>query len=258
MQHYNPAPLYDSLGWFKAETDVILGELAGYPAERFMYSFLHPIRQTLSRQAVQVMRLDVGKQLPHVIIRARNGFSQGLLDDHIPADERIRIEGDFEKHFNVFTHRRTATDALAVLDPHVLVRIMDYGNGFDTEFIGQYIYIYAPGEADPARWEREIRYASMLAVALRHKLTSFRLVLPGDSYPALISRHGIGGTLQIGDTIVSWGWVSLAGYIAWSGFRLWIDRGHDETWIYTAKLTIMIVSSIGIAAFLLIAQRKRR
>lgn len=257
-QHTQPEPLYDSLGWLKTETDVITGSFAGYPMERFTYSFLHPLRQSLSRQAVQVTKLHVGKPLPHVAIRARDGFSQGLLDDHIPQDERIRIEGDFEKYFNVFTHRRTASDALAVLDPHVLIRIMDYGQGFDTEFIGEDVYIYSPAQADPDRWEDELRYASVLAAALKHKLKTFRLVLPGESYPALTTQQGVGGTMQIGDKLLSWGWVYLAGYIAWSCFRLWLDRGHDEPWLYTAKLWTVVVCSIAIAAFLVIMRRKRR
>ena len=111
--------------------------------------------QTTHRWGYVAIKLDV--PLPHILLDAVG--NNGLFGSNLPAsfdrDQRLSLEGDFDKHFSLFCPRGYERDALYLFTPDIMARFIDNAAELDVEIIDDWLFLYAKRDLstlDPATW----------------------------------------------------------------------------------------------------------
>lgn len=112
-----------------------------------------------------IIAVRVNSDLPAVFAASRRArrFTFGLVPS---AGQRLRLEGDFDRHFSVSVQRGRETDALYLLSPDVMATLIDDVADFDIEIGGRWIRLTSPRDVvtpDPERWERADRAVRAIA-----------------------------------------------------------------------------------------------
>lgn len=86
------------------------------------------------------------RSVPHLILDAKSNNFLGTLRS-IPHDingGRLSLEGDFDKHFSLFTPKGYERDALYIFTPDVMHLLIEHGRYFDVEIIDDTIIFFSP------------------------------------------------------------------------------------------------------------------
>lgn len=70
-------------------------------------------------------------------------------------DQRLRLEGDFDRHFALYCPAGYETDALYLFTPDVMERLIDTASAFDVELVDEWVILTSAQHTttlDPARW----------------------------------------------------------------------------------------------------------
>jgi hypothetical protein len=123
-----------------------------------------------------VMRLD--RALPHIVLDAtRNDRTLGSsIPMPIARDQRLSLEGDFDRHFRLYCPTGYERDALYVMTPDLMALLIDDAGDLDAEIVDDLFYLYsndAFDAADPALWQRlaSIRGTTPTIVSTTHQRT---------------------------------------------------------------------------------------
>ncbi|TDP90255.1 hypothetical protein EDF62_2823 [Leucobacter luti] len=84
------------------------------------------------RAAFRYLQLSVPRQLPHLFI---DSVRNGRLRQILPGTLRLKLEGDFDRHFVVYVPEGYERDALELLTPDVMASLIDYGREWDIEVV---------------------------------------------------------------------------------------------------------------------------
>ena len=94
--------------------------------------------------------------LPHLVLRSRRLRLHPLSAGELPrAAQRLGLEGDFDDHFTLYCPEGAETDALALLTPDVMARLIDSAGDWDVELVGEWVILsrFPPVVSlDPAVW----------------------------------------------------------------------------------------------------------
>lgn len=112
-------------------------------------------------------RLDA--PLPHIVLERRGaGIGSGL--PFTPAsDQRLRLEGDFDRMFALHCPSSYETDALYLFTPDIMALLMDRAGDFDIEIVDDRLYLYTrdPVSTDsPERWTRMLQIVAAISTKL--------------------------------------------------------------------------------------------
>lgn len=101
------------------------------------------------------VKLDV--PLPHIVLDALG--NNGLFGSNLPAtfqkDQRLSLEGDFDRYFSLYCPVDYERDALYLFTPDIMVRFMDNAAALDVEIVDDWMFLYAKRDfstLDPAMW----------------------------------------------------------------------------------------------------------
>jgi hypothetical protein len=101
------------------------------------------------------LRLPVA--LPHIVLDAVGNNS--LLHPRLPVafdkDQRLSLEGDFDRHFALYCPRGYETDALYLFTPDIMARFIDTVAELDVEIVDDHLFLYSPKDLstlDPEVW----------------------------------------------------------------------------------------------------------
>ncbi|MEI3844444.1 MULTISPECIES: hypothetical protein [unclassified Microbacterium] len=110
--------------------------------------------QTTHHWGYVAVKLDV--PLPHIVLDA---LGNNTLGSNLPAsfrkEQRLSLEGDFDRHFSLYCPTGYETDALYLFTPDVMVRFIDHAAQLDVEIVDDWLFLYTPRPAstlDPATW----------------------------------------------------------------------------------------------------------
>jgi hypothetical protein len=103
------------------------------------------------------MRLPIA--LPHIVLDAHgnNAIGRARLPIAFAKDQRLSLEGDFDRFFTLFCPEGYETDALYLFSPDTMAVFVDEAAPFDVELVDDCLFLYFPGQLatlDPALWER--------------------------------------------------------------------------------------------------------
>lgn len=94
------------------------------------------------RFGVIVMQLP--RKMPHVILDSKTN-SSSFRTTNLPYMKRsqlFRLEGDFNKHYDVYVPKGYERDALYFLTPEIMALMIDTAQSFDIEVVDNQLYVY--------------------------------------------------------------------------------------------------------------------
>ncbi|GAA2178621.1 hypothetical protein GCM10009847_09480 [Leucobacter tardus] len=110
-----------------------------------------------------VCLLEVAAPLPNIRLRSRRHRTPAFSAYAAPArDQRLSLEGDFDRHFEMSVPRGYERDALYLFTPDVMAWLIDDVQSFDVELIDRSVVLHSRSDVvtrNPADWNR-------LAIAL--------------------------------------------------------------------------------------------
>lgn len=101
------------------------------------------------------IKLDV--PLPHIVLDAlgNNGLFGSNLSASFDKDQRLSLEGDFDKYFSLFCPQGYEADALYLFTPDIMARFIDNAAALDVEIVDDWLFFYSKrplSTTDPATW----------------------------------------------------------------------------------------------------------
>lgn len=226
-KHFQPS--IAKLGVLERKEYIAKGNLNGRPYETFIFSYRHLLARRYARVRFRVFCIQLPKELPHIFIRRRLGAKKVYesLPRYFDNDQRIDLEGNFSDYFAVYTHRRTATEALSILAPNVMQAILDSNQYFDIEIVGNKLFLYS-SMTTPAAYDPNAAnpFIQTLMMHIEHRLKSWRFVLPNNKhYPYIVSRPGF-GTMTFGNRYYNRSWRYIAFFAAYISLQILTNKEY--------------------------------
>jgi hypothetical protein len=100
-------------------------------------------RQT-HRWGYLAMNLD--RNLPNIVLDSRenNGlFGVSNLPASFDRNQRLSLEGDFDKYFTLYCPKEYEQDALYVFTPDLMALLIDDASPFDVEIVDNWLFLYS-------------------------------------------------------------------------------------------------------------------
>lgn len=111
--------------------------------------------RTTHRWGYVAIKLDV--PLPNIVLDATS--NNGLFGSNLPAtfdkDQRLSLEGDFDRYFALYCPKGYEQDALYLFTPDIMTRFIDHAAALDVEIVDDWLFLYGKREfsgLDPATW----------------------------------------------------------------------------------------------------------
>ncbi|MCR2800490.1 hypothetical protein QNO21_15275 [Microbacterium sp. zg-Y818] len=151
-----PGMIFGS-GSYRRSFDVVQGkgprrvEFANY-----VYTTGSGKHRRTHRWGYVAVKLDI--PLPHIVLDATGNNS--LFGSNLPTlykkEQRLSLEGDFDRHFALYCPEGYERDALYLFTPDVMARFIDNAAELDVEIVDDWLLMYTKRNAsttDPATWE---------------------------------------------------------------------------------------------------------
>lgn len=104
------------------------------------------------------MAFNLDRRLPHMVLDAKANGSFGLAA--FGKDQRLSLEGDFDRYFTLFCPQQYEPDALYVFTPDLMALLIDEASPFDVEIVDDWMFVYSNGafpSLHPGLYERLFR-----------------------------------------------------------------------------------------------------
>ncbi|MEX1079426.1 MAG: hypothetical protein WED09_10000 [Homoserinimonas sp.] len=92
------------------------------------------------------LALRLERKLPHMLLDARgnNGLFGGTtLPTTFRRNQKLSLEGDFDKYFTLYCPREYERDALYVFTPDLMALLIDESAAFDVEIVDDWMFVYS-------------------------------------------------------------------------------------------------------------------
>ena len=146
-----------SRGSGRTASDLLRGERPRFVEfANYRYTTGSGKNKTTHRWGYVAVRLDV--PLPHIVLDAigNNGlFGASNLPATFDRDQRLSLEGDFDRYFSLYCPAGYERDALYLFTPDIMARFIDNAAALDVEIVDDWLFLYAKRDfstLDPATW----------------------------------------------------------------------------------------------------------
>lgn len=108
------------------------------------------------------LALQLDRSLPHMMLdaRANDTFLGSTLPVRFQREQRLSLEGGFDRHFTLYCPKQYERDALYVFTPDLMALLIDEAAPFDVEVVDRWLFVYSPRRFDmaqPALHQRLLR-----------------------------------------------------------------------------------------------------
>lgn len=125
--------------------NMIQGSWAGRSFELFNHTYVTGAGRNNQVVYMGVLIVKLSKNLPHVLFDSKNNNELGIssLDGAIPkASQKITLEGDFNKYYDVYVPKEYARDVLYFLTPELMALLIQEASSLDIEVVDDELYVY--------------------------------------------------------------------------------------------------------------------
>lgn len=103
--------------------------------------------KTTHRWTYLAVHLD--RHLPQIVLDSReNNFLTSNLPVKFSHTQELELEGDFNKFFRLYCPNGYETDALYLLTPDLMKKLIDKSGNFDVEIVDNWMFFYSTGFLD--------------------------------------------------------------------------------------------------------------
>jgi hypothetical protein len=101
----------------------------------------------IEKKGYVMIQLD--RNLPHMVLDSKSnntnlfGISLSNLPVSFKNNQKLSLEGDFDKYFTLYAPKEYKRDALYVFTPDLMSLFIDESNSFDAEIVDNKLYIYS-------------------------------------------------------------------------------------------------------------------
>ena len=113
-----------------------------FDAGEFRYDM--PAGKTTATMRWGFIAVHLDRPLPHIVLEAQkhdNWFTGGLPLDY-GSEQKLSLEGDFDKHFTLYCPPDYETDALYIFAPDLMALLIDETGGKHVEIVGEWLFVY--------------------------------------------------------------------------------------------------------------------
>ncbi|MHC2999849.1 hypothetical protein [Microbacterium sp. HJ5] len=144
------------IGSSRQATDIVRGDRPRFVEfANYRYTTGSGKNKTTHKWGYVAVRLDV--PLPHIVLDATGNNS--IFGSNLPAtfdkDQRLSLEGDFDRYFSLSCPQGYEVDALYLFSPDIMARFIDNAAALDVEIVDDWMFLYAKRDfstLDPATW----------------------------------------------------------------------------------------------------------
>jgi hypothetical protein len=187
-------------------TDVLRGSEPRFVEfGNYQYTTSNGKQTQTHRWGYVAVKLDV--PLPNIVLDALGNNTLGnTLALAFSRDQRLSLEGDFDRYFSLYCPAGYEADALYLFTPDVMARFIDHAAQLDVEIVDDWLFLYTRREVstlDPATWAWLFGAVGALLTKLdqwaRWRDDRLRLAVqhpasPGASSPLAPATPGMSGT----------------------------------------------------------------
>ncbi len=143
------------LGRSRVSTDLVRGASPRFVEfGNYQYTTGSGKNSQTHRWGYVAVKLDV--PLPNIVLDAKgnNGFGSNL-PAAFQREQRLSLEGDFDRHFTLYCPEGYEQDALYLFTPDVMARFIDNAAELDVEIVDDWLFLYTQRKVatlDPATW----------------------------------------------------------------------------------------------------------
>ena len=185
--------------------------------------------QTTHNWGFLAFQLD--RRLPHMVLdsTANNGlFGGSNLGVTFTKDQRLSLEGDFDRYFTLYCPREYERDALYVFTPDLMALLIDEAAPFDVEIVDSWMFVYSAkplAMVDPAVHERLLRIVDTVGTKTLTQTERYADERVGDRTANIVAPPGrrlktgvsITTIIVVGFFIVYWGFSFFGGMFGFVG-----------------------------------------
>ncbi|CAN5167302.1 hypothetical protein BH09ACT6_BH09ACT6_11010 [soil metagenome] len=116
-----------------------------------------------------------GAPLPHILLLSQNESGRSLPASLDPR-QKMLLEGDFPKYFDIYCSPGAERDALYILTPDLMASLADNAGFSSLEIIDNTVLFFTPGRfdpEDPAQWRRSLRMLSSVGADTLKRVRRF-------------------------------------------------------------------------------------
>lgn len=145
-----------SLGRSRSAADVLRGERPRWVEfGNYQYTTGSGKNSRTHRWGYVAVKLDT--PLPHIVLDAvgNNGLFGSNLPQAFDKEQRLGLEGDFDRYFSLYCPTGYERDALYLFTPDVMARFIDNAAALDVEIVDDWLFLYSHrpfSTLDPATW----------------------------------------------------------------------------------------------------------
>jgi hypothetical protein len=124
------------------------------------------------------MRIQLKKPLPHVVLdRHANNALGGILSnlpEGFKRSQAVKLEGNFNEHFDMYIPDGYQTDARYVFTPDVMAALIDNGQDYDLEIIDNDLYFYGKSKPlDRQEVQERLKVVNAIVPELFHQSKNY-------------------------------------------------------------------------------------
>lgn len=145
-----------AVGDSRMATDLVRGDRPRFVEfGNYRYTTGSGKNRTTHKWGYVAVKLDV--PLPHIVLDAtgNNALFGSNLPQAFDRDQRLSLEGDFDRHFALYCPEGYERDALYLFTPDIMARFIDNAAALDVEIVDDWLFLYAKRDfstLDPATW----------------------------------------------------------------------------------------------------------
>lgn len=145
-----------SLGTSRQATDLVRGERPRF-VEFANYRYVTGSGKNRQTHVWGYVAVKLDVPLPHIVLDAtgNNGLFGSNLPQLFDKDQRLSLEGDFDRFFSLYCPAGYERDALYLFTPDIMARFIDNAAALDVEIVDDWLFLYAKRDfstLDPATW----------------------------------------------------------------------------------------------------------